>query len=319
MDLSLKILSPQNTISSKDIVTDVACNSAQVNRIDIQSPSRAIHRTPGVNVDVSIPSRGSNSSFAKLSRNIKPLDTYVDVSATQERNSDFSCIEKVGVKSLPDEIVAHLDPNIQVNLENSIISESPKFINLGLLTFDATGKPNIAFSPSTRAKYLNGMRREKSKADLLASRHDFERVSETRAYSNHINNSELETRQVFEQGTENIPLTRQMDLVAPLHENPLTRSTDSSKNEERHKPEVNPDPEPSSSDSSSKTFSSDSRTKKKKRNKKENRRKYQKYESSDPSLSNDSDSSDDSDYRRKRRKKKKHQEKDPIKLCASLT
>ena len=35
--------------------------------------------------------------------------------------------------------------------------------------------------------------------------------------------------------------------------------------------------------------------------------------------SNDSDSSDDSHYRRKRRKDKKHREKDPIRLCATLT
>ena len=28
------------------------------------------------------------------------MGTFVDGSATQERNSDFSCIEKVGVKSL---------------------------------------------------------------------------------------------------------------------------------------------------------------------------------------------------------------------------
>ena len=70
-------------------------------------------------------------------------------------------------------------------------------------------------------------------------------MSETTAYSNHIKNSELETREVFEQETEDIPLTQQTDLVTQLHYNLLTRSTDSSINEERHEPEVNPDPEPS--------------------------------------------------------------------------
>ena len=70
----------------------------------------------------------------------------------------------MGVKSLPDKIVADFDPSIRVNLANSIIGESPKFINLGLLTFDATGKPNIAFAPSTRAKYLNGTRRDNFKS-----------------------------------------------------------------------------------------------------------------------------------------------------------
>ena len=81
---------------------------------------------------------------------------------------------------------------------------------------------------------LKGTGRVKFKEDWLSLRHDFERVSETTATSNHINNSELETREVFGRETENIPLTRQSDLVTPLYDNPLTRSTDSSKNEERH-------------------------------------------------------------------------------------
>ena len=152
---------------------------------------------------------------------------------------------------------------------------------------------------------MNGTRRYTFKADWLENTHDFERVSETIAYSNHIKNSELETREVFERETENIPLTRQTDLVTPLHENPLTRSTDGSKNEERYNPEVNPDPEPSSSDSSSETSSSDSISKNKKRNKKKKRRKHRKDESSDPSSSDNSDSSNDSDYRRKQRKRRK--------------
>ena len=135
------------------------------------------------------------------------MDTSIDGYETQERNSDFSCIEKVGVKSLPDEIVADLDPRIRVNLVNSIISDSPIFMNLGLLTFNATGKPIIAFVPYTRAKSLNGMQRGNFKSDWLASGHDFERVSKTTAYSKHIKNSELETREVFELETENIPLT----------------------------------------------------------------------------------------------------------------
>ena len=108
-----------------------------------------------------------------------------------------------------------------------------------------------------RVSIQGGEKEGKLQADWLASRHDFERVSKTIAYSNHIKNSELETREVFERETENIPLTRQPDLVTPLHDNPLTRSTDISKNEERHEPEMNLDPEPSSSKSSSKTSSSD--------------------------------------------------------------
>ena len=121
----------------------------------------------------------------------------------------------MGVKTLLDEIVADLDPSIQVNLTNYILSKIPKFQNLGLPTFDETGTHNIDFSPSTRAKSLNGTQRDNFKAYWLGYMHGFEVVSKTTAYSNHIKNSELETREVFEQVTENIPLTRQTYLVTP--------------------------------------------------------------------------------------------------------
>ena len=109
MDLSLNTLSPLNTISSKEIVTGAACKSMQVDRnirksctpVDrnIRNPSRV--GTPEVNVDVFSTSRGSSSSFTKCSRNIELLYTCVDVYVTQERNSDFSCIEKSGCENSP--------------------------------------------------------------------------------------------------------------------------------------------------------------------------------------------------------------------------
>ena len=122
--------------------------------------------------------------------------------------------------------------------------------------------------------------------------------------------------------TLNIQLTQPTDselLTRPTDFELLTRPTDFlEKNEKDHEPEVNPDPEPSSSDSSD-TSSSDSRVKKKKIKKKKKRRKHRKDESSDPSSSDNSDSSDDSYYRRKQCKKKKHRKKNSIKQCATLT
>ena len=132
------------------------------------------------------------------------------------------------MKSLPGEIVTDLDTSKWVNLASSVLSESPKFINFGLPFFNATGKPKSVFAPSTRGKSLNGTDRENLNGDWLASRHVFERVGKTKAYSNHIKNSELETRQVFEREniqTENIRLKRQTYFVTPLHDNPQTRST----------------------------------------------------------------------------------------------
>ena len=143
--------------------------------------------------------------------------------------------------------------------------------------------------------------------------YDFETMNETTDYHNHIKNSGYETRYVFERETENIPLTRPTNLMTTLHKNPLTRSTDSLKNEERHELEVNLDPEPSSLDLSE-TSSLDSRAKKKKRKKKKKSRKHWKDDSSDPSSSDDYDYSYDRNYRRKQRKNNKHWKKDLIKL-----
>ena len=99
----------------------------------------------------------------------------------------------------------------------------------------------------------------------------------------------------------------------------MTRSENSStSNCEKHGPKVNLDPNPKSSDLLE-TLSSDSAPKKKKSKKKKECCKHRKDESSDPSSSDDSDSSEDRHYRRKRCKDKKHREKDPIRLCATLT
>ena len=157
----------------------------------------------------------------------------------------------MGIKSLPGEVITDLDPSKRVNLASYVLSKSPKFINFGPSSFNETGKPNFVFVPSTRAKIFNGTEREKLSDDCLTSSHGFERVSKTRAYSNHMKNYDLETRHVFEREniqTENIPLTWQTDFVTPLHDNPQTQLTEISKNgHEADKPDsmVNPDPEPS--------------------------------------------------------------------------
>ena len=153
--LSQESLKPLYTISSKEVVTDAACNSAQFDRI-VQNPSRDIPITPRVKVEVFSPIRGSNSSFAKWLRNIGPLNTSVDGFAAQERNSTCFCIENIGVKSFPGKVVTDLDPSKPVNLVSSVSSQSPNFIDFGLSSFNATGKPNSVFAPSTRAKSLNG-------------------------------------------------------------------------------------------------------------------------------------------------------------------
>ena len=104
----------------------------------------------------------------------------------------------MGVKSVLGEIVAGLDPSIRVNLVNSVLSKSPNFKSLGLPDVDATDIHNLNFAPSVRAKSLSGTQKKNFSPSRLGYTHDFERMSETTAYRNHIKNSELETREFFE-------------------------------------------------------------------------------------------------------------------------
>ena len=110
----------------------------------------------------------------------------------------MSCIEKLGVKSVLGEIVADLDLSIRVNLTSSVLSETPKFKSLMLPTVDATNIRNFDFAPSTRAKGLSRTLRDNKKDTRQGYTHDFETMSETTEYLNHMKNSKPETKPGFE-------------------------------------------------------------------------------------------------------------------------
>ena len=87
--------------------------------------------TPGLNKYIFSPSRDTTSSLLSCTGNIEPFNTHVHGSATQESNLNSSCIEEVVVKSILYEIVKEFESSVRVNLANSVLSESPKFKNLG--------------------------------------------------------------------------------------------------------------------------------------------------------------------------------------------
>ena len=96
---------------------------------------------------------------------------------------------------------------------------------------------NLNYINATRSKNYNRLRRSADRDDRLGYMHDFETMSETTAYPNHIINSEIETREVFERETlcpENIQRSLPMNIETWIDNNQLTRSTDSSKHEETH-------------------------------------------------------------------------------------
>ena len=106
-------------------------------------------------------------------------------------------IKEVGVKSIFPKLGKEPDPRVLVNLTKSVLSESPKFTTLGHPTVETEDIRNLDFVTTTRTKNCNRLRRGTERDDRLGYTHDFETMSETTAYRNHIKNLEIETRQVF--------------------------------------------------------------------------------------------------------------------------
>ena len=149
VELPLDRLSPLNTYQSKAFVIGSQYKSVGVNRniLNCTFPDRRnIWRnnswigTPQVNKGIFSPSHNLTKTFSLRSctGSIEPLDTSIHGSATQESNSNISCIEEYGVKSVLGEMVPDLNPRKRVNLANSVLNESPKFKSLGAIALDAT-------------------------------------------------------------------------------------------------------------------------------------------------------------------------------------
>ena len=138
MHLPLDGFSPLNTNLSKAFMIGSQCESVGVNRNilnctlpdgrNIQQNNSRIG-TLGVNEDIFSPSCNltKTSSLRSCTWIIKPLDTSIHGSATQERNSDLLCIEKYGVKIVLGEIVPDLDPIKWANPCEVRPQRDPKF------------------------------------------------------------------------------------------------------------------------------------------------------------------------------------------------
>ena len=128
--------------------------------------------TPGVNKDIwSVIETASN--VLSFTDNIEKFDTIVHSSTTQERNLESSCIEEDILKSIFSELGTKLDPNIRVNLANSVVHEKPKFKSLGHLTIETADIRNLNYINATRPKNCNGLRRSTDMDDRLGYTHDF--------------------------------------------------------------------------------------------------------------------------------------------------
>ena len=105
------------------------------------------------------------------------------------------------MKDIFPELGTKLDSNLLVNLANSLVRESPKLKHLGHPPMEIADIRNLDYISATRPKNCNGLRGGTDRDDIMGYLHDFETMSETTAYRNHIKNSEIETRQFIEQET----------------------------------------------------------------------------------------------------------------------
>ena len=125
-------------------------------------------------------------------------------------------LKKESLKRIFSELGSELDPSVRVNLANSVVHKIPHFKRLGHPPIETEDRRNVDYYSSTRHKNCRGLRRSTDRYDRLRYPHDFETMRETTAYCNHIKNSEIETREFFEQETlspENIQRTLPMNIV----------------------------------------------------------------------------------------------------------
>ena len=128
------------------------------------------------------------SSIVKRDRSAEPFDTRINGSPAKIFDSTRFFSNVVGLEAVSGE-VTDVNASERTNFaSNPVLGETPKFMDLRLLTANTAEKLNSLFAPVNRAEGLT------DHSDWLASRHCIAevtegRVREVKSYSNHIKNS----------------------------------------------------------------------------------------------------------------------------------
>ena len=197
------------------------------------------------------------STFRSDVDELDKLDTAVQWSSTNKRNTAPSRIEEDSPKIIFPEIVEVSNSSERMNLANSLGFQTSKLLSFRHppMQTDNVGHQSDG-SISTRVVDQDGIWRPKDRDVSTTPTHgEVETMSEKLAYRKFIQDSEFETTQVFErENIKNIG-TR---LETTRLDDQMTWLIDIPKRSKKHEAEVNLDPDPSSSDSSD-SSSSDSR------------------------------------------------------------
>ena len=192
--------------TSRDDAMPRKISSDENSRLSSQVPNcigNSVYPTRTGNQDIFSP---SHPSITKRGRNAEPFDTSInEFSALNDHyTSYFSGV--IGLQAVSAE-VADMNPRERMNFtSNSVLGETPKFVDLKLSPAHTMDKPKSVIGPATIAGGLT------EQSDWLASRHRIAevtvvRVSEVQANRDYIKNSGFETSIFFE--LENTQLTRQ--------------------------------------------------------------------------------------------------------------
>ena len=103
------------------------------------------------------------------------LDTSVQRSLTNEKNTASPQIEEESLKSAFSKIVEESNSREQMNLANSAIIEPPKIGSFGNPTMETD---NVGGIVATRIENSDGIWRRKTRENRMAHTHDVETMSE---------------------------------------------------------------------------------------------------------------------------------------------
>ena len=132
------------------------------------------------------------------------LDTSVQRSPTNERNTASTRIEEESLKRVFSKIVEGSNSSERMNLANSSSIESPKLVHFVHPPMETDNVGNLLDGiVATIIENSDGIWRSTAMYNRMAHTHDIETISKKIAYRKHIRDLEFETREFLEQETRN--------------------------------------------------------------------------------------------------------------------
>ena len=202
---------PFNTLKSKALMIEPLTEPFLTSDRDVRASSeigdsRLEHSkigTPSVNKNIW--SGNDNFSVQSDVGEADKLDTVVQLSSTDERNTASSRIEEGSLESICPKIIMESNSSKRMNLAHSLSIETPKLVSFGHPPMQTDNVGHLIYGiVATRVVDQNRIWWRTDRENRMAPMHDnIETRSDKLAYHKHIRDSEFETREVLERETSN--------------------------------------------------------------------------------------------------------------------